>query len=90
MTASASSPAAGKGKRRSGVGYLTLRRERDGRLYNHDRHKWIGLAELADDVRAGSRFRVYQERDGSDCTADVLIELVTSALNRFASNVPPP
>jgi hypothetical protein len=69
-----------------------LRRDGDGSLYDMDQHRSVTLAELADDVRAGRRFRVTQHDSGMDRTSSVLLEVLSASspagagINRLTSS----
>lgn len=82
MTRATNSPSRSANSGRSGH-YIVLRRDVDGRLYDCDRQRLIELDQLADYIRAGTRFRVYRECSGYDCTVEVLVELVCSILPVF-------
>jgi hypothetical protein len=53
-----------------------LRRDGDGTLYDVDEHRTVSLAELAEEVREGRRFRVHQHSSGRECTQQVLLEVL--------------
>ena len=57
-----------------------LRRESDGSLYDIDERRRVPLAELRDEVRVGRRFRAFRHDTASDCTNEVLVELLENAL----------
>lgn len=56
-----------------------LYRQRGGELYDAHQHQRVGLDELAQEVRAGGHFRVYDQATGSECTYHVLSEVVAQA-----------
>ncbi|MBE1537486.1 hypothetical protein [Actinomadura algeriensis] len=55
-----------------------LRYEADGRLFDLDERRFVGLAELAGDVRAGRPFRAQRQGTGAECTNQVLVEVLLS------------
>ncbi|REE95228.1 polyhydroxyalkanoate synthesis regulator DNA-binding domain-containing protein [Thermomonospora umbrina] len=66
---------------------LRLRRRPDGRLYDLDERRVIGLAELGDEVRAGRTFRAHRQGTGTECTNEVLVEILLTALPGVAGAV---
>ena len=54
----------------------SLRRESDGTLYDLDERRTISIAELAEDVRAGRRFKARQDGSDRDCTQQVLLQVL--------------
>jgi hypothetical protein len=54
-------------------------RRSDGTLRERDGQR-LGIARLRDEVRAGNRFRAYQQETGVECTYQLLVELLGSAL----------
>jgi len=58
----------------------TLCRRSDGSLYDLDENRRIEVDELREEVRAGRRFRTHQQETGLDCTNQVLVEILISAL----------
>lgn len=44
----------------------------------------MDIALLRDEVRAGQRFRAYHEQTGTECTYQVLLELLRGALPGLA------
>ncbi|MFC4906978.1 hypothetical protein [Actinomadura gamaensis] len=67
-----------------------LRREGDGRLFDLDERRFAGLAELADDIRAGRPFQAHRQGTGAECTNQVLVEVLRSALARHAGPMAAP
>ncbi|MBG0831211.1 hypothetical protein HS041_26005 [Planomonospora sp. ID67723] len=65
-----------------------LRLKADGRLYDLDEHRHIGLDELCDDVRSGRSFRAHRQHTGAECTNEVLVEVLRSTLPRCAQAAP--
>lgn len=57
-----------------------LCRHNDGSLYDRDENRRIELDELREEVRIGRRFRAYQQETDADCTNQVLVEILISAL----------
>lgn len=57
-----------------------LTRGRDGSLFDVDEHRQISLAELADDVRDGRRFRVRHADTDQICTQRVLLEVLQASV----------
>ena len=57
----------------------SLRRAGDGALYDLDERRTITLAELAEEVRVGRRFRASREGSERDCTQQVLLEVLGAA-----------
>lgn len=55
-------------------------RHADGGLYDLGEDRWVQVDELREEVRAGRRFRAYQQETGADCTNLVLVEILISAL----------
>jgi hypothetical protein len=62
-------------------------RDRDGNLFDVGEHRPVTLAELAEDVRAGRRFRARDQDGDALCTQQVLLEVLRhSALTPALSN----
>jgi hypothetical protein len=57
-----------------------LRRTVGGRLFDLDERRAVALEELIDDVRAGRPFRAYRRHTGEECTDEVLVHLLRTAL----------
>ncbi|MEV5573245.1 polyhydroxyalkanoate synthesis regulator DNA-binding domain-containing protein [Spirillospora sp. NPDC052269] len=57
-----------------------LRLEPDGDLYDLDERRRIALKELGDEVKAGRQFRVRHGETGTDCTHEVLLEVLRTSL----------
>lgn len=57
----------------------TLRRERDGSLFDIEERRAIDPEDLLDELRAGRRFRAHRTT-GEDCTVEVLVEALVPAL----------
>ena len=53
-----------------------LRREADGILHDISEGRRVSASELRQDVRDGRQFRVEDSRTGTDCTFEVLAEVV--------------
>ncbi|MHB8690047.1 MAG: hypothetical protein ACYDHH_02265 [Solirubrobacteraceae bacterium] len=53
-----------------------LRRDGDGTLYDLEERRTIPIAELAEEVRVGRRFRAHQQGSERDCTQQVLLEVL--------------
>lgn len=56
-----------------------LVRGRDGRLFDVGEHRAVDIDELAEDVRAGLRFRAREQHSGQPCTQRVLLEVLCAA-----------
>ncbi|MGI5170596.1 hypothetical protein ACQEU3_40230 [Spirillospora sp. CA-253888] len=54
-----------------------------GDLYDLDERRPVGLAELGEEVRAGRRFTVRREGTDTDCTNEVLLEVVRAVLPQY-------
>ncbi|MDP8928428.1 MAG: hypothetical protein M3O70_07595 [Actinomycetota bacterium] len=55
-------------------------RRADGGLYDLGEDRRVEVDELREQVRAGRRFRAYQQETGTDCTYLVLVEILISSL----------
>jgi hypothetical protein len=53
-----------------------LRRDGDGALYDLDERRTVSLAELAEEVQAGRRFRAHRHGSERDCTQQVLLQVL--------------
>ncbi|MGH8905747.1 MAG: hypothetical protein ACRD0K_04365 [Egibacteraceae bacterium] len=74
---------AGIGRRarpRSALPPRSLRRDSQGALYDVEERRPVSTEELRDDVRSGRRFRAHRHDTGADCTYEVLVVVLTSAL----------
>jgi hypothetical protein len=59
-----------------------LRVKADGRLFDLDERRPVSLRELRDDVRSGRSFRAFRQRTGTECTNEVLVEVLRTGLPR--------
>jgi hypothetical protein len=57
-----------------------LVRDHDGKLYDPAQNRSVSIEEVADDVRAHRLIRVNRLETGSDCTYEVLGEIVATNL----------
>jgi hypothetical protein len=57
-----------------------LQRRADGSLHDAGLNRPVTLAELAEDVKDGRRFRAVRAESGASCTAEVLLEVLRAAL----------
>ena len=57
-----------------------LLRDRDGTLYDPAQNRSVSIEEVADDVRARRFIRVKRLETGSDCTYEVLAEILATNL----------
>lgn len=55
----------------------TVRRYANRKLYHVEGHRYVGLREIADLLRAGEEVRVYAYPGGEDITAQVLARIIT-------------
>lgn len=69
-----------RARRVPGQSIRLLRRDADGSLYDVKAHRFVSMEELRDDLRSGHRFRAHRYDTGIDCTYEVLIEVLTTAL----------
>ncbi|MFF7635146.1 polyhydroxyalkanoate synthesis regulator DNA-binding domain-containing protein [Kitasatospora sp. NPDC008050] len=56
-----------------------LCRQNNGTLYDTREQRPVTEAELADEIRAGGRFRAYDRATGHDCTYQVLLLVLRAA-----------
>ncbi|MEV6425982.1 hypothetical protein [Streptomyces sp. NPDC051662] len=62
------------------AGERLLVRGEDGLLMDSLACRTVSLAELADDVRCGRRFRAREGASGSECTYQVLVQILLATL----------
>ncbi|MFV2173012.1 hypothetical protein ACFHW2_24995 [Actinomadura sp. LOL_016] len=67
-----------------------LRYKADGRLFDLDERRFVELAELADDIRAGRPFRAQRQGTGAECTNEVLVEVLRSTVSHQAGQAVAP
>ncbi|XVQ15473.1 hypothetical protein ACQP1W_23965 [Spirillospora sp. CA-255316] len=61
-------------------GLRRLCRAADGTLHDLHHHRPVSLDELCEDLRRGRPFRAYRQHTGTDCTNEVLVEVLLRAL----------
>jgi hypothetical protein len=59
-----------------------LQRDRDGMMYDPAQNRSVSIEEVADDVRARRFIQVKRLETGSDCTYEVLLEILATNLPR--------
>ncbi|WP_026413414.1 polyhydroxyalkanoate synthesis regulator DNA-binding domain-containing protein [Actinomadura oligospora] len=57
-----------------------LRLEPDGDLYDLEERRRVTLKELGDEVKVGRQFRVRHAETDTDCTHEVLLEVLRASL----------
>lgn len=57
-----------------------LVRAPDGSLHDAGERRTVTIEELLDGLRSGRRFRVHRQSTGTDCTSEVLREVLGVAL----------